>query len=203
MASPTRWTWVWVNSGSWWWTGRPGMLRFMGSQRVGHNWTTELNWIPNYIANRLNQSWAWTQVLNWVLFPEHCIIFTFQDFSAYTWGFCLCTREVLSNLGTDRSIYHLSQGVLKFIGNTKFIEQHFSPWEINKHAKSQKFILWFLYPDTNCSLYKTICHSYFPGFHFPGFSSPVPWLVCLHIMFLGKSIQSLFQILFFHLLLSP
>ena len=44
MASLTRWTWVWVNSGSWWWTGRPGVLRFMGSQRVGHDWVTELNW---------------------------------------------------------------------------------------------------------------------------------------------------------------
>ena len=42
MASPTRWTWVWVNSGRWWWTGMPGVLQFMGSQRVG---TTEwLNW---------------------------------------------------------------------------------------------------------------------------------------------------------------
>ena len=44
MASRTRWTWVWVNSGSWWWTGRPGMLQFMGLQRVGHDWETELNW---------------------------------------------------------------------------------------------------------------------------------------------------------------
>ena len=44
MASPTKWTWVWVDSGSWWWTGRPGVLWFMGSQRVGHNWVTELNW---------------------------------------------------------------------------------------------------------------------------------------------------------------
>ena len=44
MASLTRWTWVWVNSGSWWWTGRPGMLQFMGSQRIGHDWATELNW---------------------------------------------------------------------------------------------------------------------------------------------------------------
>ena len=35
---------VWVNSRSWWWTGRPGVLRFMGSQRVRHNWATELNW---------------------------------------------------------------------------------------------------------------------------------------------------------------
>ena len=41
----TRWTWVWVNSGSWWWTGRPGVLHFMGSQRVGHNRVTELNWV--------------------------------------------------------------------------------------------------------------------------------------------------------------
>ena len=45
MASPTQWTWVWVNSGSWWWIGRPGMLQFMGSQKVGHNWATELNWM--------------------------------------------------------------------------------------------------------------------------------------------------------------
>ena len=36
--------WVWVNSGSWWWTGRPGVLWVMGSQRVGHDWATELNW---------------------------------------------------------------------------------------------------------------------------------------------------------------
>ena len=44
IASPTRWTWVWLDSGSWWWTGRPGVLWFMGSQRVGHDWVTELNW---------------------------------------------------------------------------------------------------------------------------------------------------------------
>ena len=44
MASLTRWTRVWVNAGRWWWTGRPGMLWFMGSQRVGHDWATELNW---------------------------------------------------------------------------------------------------------------------------------------------------------------
>ena len=42
MASPTRWTWVWVNSGSWWWTGRPSVLWFVGLQRVRHNWATKL-----------------------------------------------------------------------------------------------------------------------------------------------------------------
>ena len=44
MASPTQWTWVWVNSRSWWWTGRPGVLQFMGLQRVGNDWVTEQNW---------------------------------------------------------------------------------------------------------------------------------------------------------------
>ena len=43
MASPTQWTWVWVNSGTWWWTGRPGLLQSMWSQRVRHDWATELN----------------------------------------------------------------------------------------------------------------------------------------------------------------
>ena len=43
MASPTQWTWVWVNSRSWRWTGRPGVLQSMGSQRVRHDWATELN----------------------------------------------------------------------------------------------------------------------------------------------------------------
>ena len=43
VASPTRWTWVWVNSGSWWWTVKPGVLWFMGSQKVRHDWATELN----------------------------------------------------------------------------------------------------------------------------------------------------------------
>ena len=44
MASPTEWTWIWVNSGTWWGTGRPDVLRFLGSQKVGHDWAAELNW---------------------------------------------------------------------------------------------------------------------------------------------------------------
>ena len=44
IGSLTQWTWVWVNSKSWWWTGRPGVLQSMGSQRVGHDWMTELKW---------------------------------------------------------------------------------------------------------------------------------------------------------------
>ena len=50
MAPPTQWTWVWANSRSWWWTGRPGVLQFMGSQ-IRHNWATEQNWTePNKVV---------------------------------------------------------------------------------------------------------------------------------------------------------
>ena len=49
MASPIQWTWVWVNSGSWWWTGRPGVLQFMGLQRVRLYWATELtDWLTPF-----------------------------------------------------------------------------------------------------------------------------------------------------------
>ena len=51
IASPTQWTWVWAHSGSWWWTGRTGVLWFMGSQRVEHNWATELNWTELCLFN--------------------------------------------------------------------------------------------------------------------------------------------------------
>ena len=44
MASLTQWTWVWAGSRSWWWTGKPGVLQSMGSQSIGHDWVTELNW---------------------------------------------------------------------------------------------------------------------------------------------------------------
>ena len=48
MASLMQWTWVWVDSRSWWWTGRPGVLWFMGLQRVGHDWVTGLNWTESH-----------------------------------------------------------------------------------------------------------------------------------------------------------
>ena len=77
MASPTRWTWLWVNSGSWWWTGRPGVLRFLGSQRVGHDWATELNWtdasIPQIYHNSqymvgplIRISWQRGNIIEWM-----------------------------------------------------------------------------------------------------------------------------------------
>ena len=64
MASSTWWTWVWVDSGSWWWTGRPGVLRLMGSQRVGHDWATELKWTDLMQSLSKYQwlfSWNWNK----------------------------------------------------------------------------------------------------------------------------------------------
>ena len=51
VASPTQWTWVCANSGSWWWTGRLGVLQFMGSQKFRYNWATELNWAEVLVSN--------------------------------------------------------------------------------------------------------------------------------------------------------
>ena len=61
MASLTQQTWVWVDSRSWWWTGRPGVLQFMGSKRVGHDWVTELNW-TEYCGLSLYRIRSW-----WIL----------------------------------------------------------------------------------------------------------------------------------------
>ena len=69
MASLTRWTWVWVNSGNWWWTGRPGMLRFMGSQRVRHDWVTELNWTDEYIYTECDKGQISASLNMWRLDP--------------------------------------------------------------------------------------------------------------------------------------
>ena len=71
MASPTRWTRIWVNSGNWWWTGRPGMLHFMGSQRVGHDWATELREV---FACWLLQTW----MLNIIPSNVHSILWFFE-----------------------------------------------------------------------------------------------------------------------------
>ena len=75
--------WVWVNSGSWWWTGRPGVLRFVGSQRVGHDWATDLNW------------WYFSLVFNEPLFCSPSWISYFYSHQQGGGFFFLC---ILSNI---------------------------------------------------------------------------------------------------------
>ena len=108
MASPTRWTWVWVNSGSWWWTGRPGVLRFMGLQRVRHNrtelsWTTELKWLSTHAPIHLSS----------VFFYVNKIIRSFIAFwSLQTFPVSSCSA-ILAHL-TDRSLGLLLSVILGF-----------------------------------------------------------------------------------------
>ena len=78
MASLTWWMWVSVNSGGWWWTGRPGMLRFMGSQRVGHDWATDLIWSDLqriFLTSRLNLSLLRLLHCRQILY--HCTIWVY------------------------------------------------------------------------------------------------------------------------------
>ena len=84
MASLNWWMWVWVNSGSWWWTRRPGVLRFMGSQRVRHGWMTELNWteIHAQAKVRAGRQISRSKMVN-VFFKDEC-----QSFSLSCLALC-------------------------------------------------------------------------------------------------------------------
>ena len=108
-----QWTWVWVNSGRWWWTGRPGVLRFMGSQRVGHNWATELisknvsravekNVYPGFFLHTV--SWKYHLNLSYCIIWDLCCLIGFLSRGCVPWcewgikvpsccvpiSFCLC-----------------------------------------------------------------------------------------------------------------
>ena len=65
LTSLTWWAWVWASSRSWRWTGKPGLLQSMGSQRVGHNWETELNWTLWYICSTLILYGLWRLEAYW------------------------------------------------------------------------------------------------------------------------------------------
>ena len=75
MASPTQWTWIWASSGSWWWTGRPGMLQSMGSQKVRYDWVTELNWTYSFNAIQVMYAFYLSLfIFNWrIITLQYCI----------------------------------------------------------------------------------------------------------------------------------
>ena len=74
MASPTRWIWTWASSGSWWWIGKPGLLQSMGSQRVKHDWATQLNWTCVNILYSL--FFCLTPIILWQMFL-HSLFYCF------------------------------------------------------------------------------------------------------------------------------
>ena len=100
MASLTQWTWVRVNSGSWWWTGRPGVLQSMGSQRVGHDWAVELNW-TEALPNTPGAGW------------EDLLDFTFADIPISSAQGKDCLRlEGSGVIPGETSLYNCSAGSL-------------------------------------------------------------------------------------------
>ena len=95
MASPTRWTWIWVDSGSWWWSGRPGVLQFMGSQKS--DTTEQLNWgcffdDPTDVGNLISGSSAFSKSsLNIREFTVHVLLKPgLENFEHYFTSMCDC-----------------------------------------------------------------------------------------------------------------
>ena len=141
MASPTQWTWVWVNSGSWWWTGRPCVLQFMGTQKVGHDWESELNWtdarsMPCYemssfwLLHRLHRAFVL------ILFIGSCKyfkIFIYYYFYCYIFNPEMLTIEWEKNL--IRFSMFKNMRINYFINILKIIEIHKWLWTLETKGK--------------------------------------------------------------------
>ena len=96
MAWRTRWIWVWVNSGSWWYTGRPGVLRFMGLQTVGHDWATELNWTELKLWQQQRQNLPLRQAAVWGRIHQHLALLNFLvtgSHQSLLQRYCMSTEE--------------------------------------------------------------------------------------------------------------
>ena len=106
MTSSPQWTWVWVDSGRWWWTGRPNVLRFMGSQRVRHDWVTELNWTdfvylkpllltcPSLILSPLITTSLFSMSVSLLLFHYIPLLHFLDSIYVITYSICLPLSDV-------------------------------------------------------------------------------------------------------------
>ena len=125
MASPTQWAWVWVNSGSWWWTGRPCVLHSMGSQSVGQDWVTELNWITKDVKHfcmcllATGKLWALTKYLLLMLQETYITreILRADLAPTFSWDFEMIqitpTTQPLPGGNTSHVFKHTNQKKLK------------------------------------------------------------------------------------------
>ena len=121
MASPTRWAWVWVNSGSWWWTGRPGVLWFMGSQRVRHDWATELNWTKMVLLlwkNAVSESVKYRVTL-WLInsIPRYIpkrykYIYPHKNLYIYIYRNIVCNNQKMETIQTSINWWMNKQNVV-------------------------------------------------------------------------------------------
>ena len=119
IASLAWWTWVWVNSGSWWWTGRPGVLRFMGSQRVGHDWATELNWTESFVDRILCEN---NFFISLGLMPkiEMLVVACLVMFLKNCQTVFSCDSTILHSLPTMYKYFSFSASSPAFVGVTFF-----------------------------------------------------------------------------------
>ena len=165
MASPNQWTWVWVSSRSWWWTGKPGVLQSMGSQRVTHDWATELNWTDKLTHTyRLcfslllyNCLAFWTCCLsinNTLLFlpceVEICY-FLHQDISYLSWNFFSSSFTYL--VPSNNAMFSLDSTQ----ENHKGLAQDFSSWltrllPLDFWTWHQVFCHWYFFSDKSFTL---------------------------------------------------
>ena len=138
MALPTRWTWVWVNSESWWWTGRPAMLRFIGSQRVGHDWVTEALLDQLWSTRSFWAIFRGTSTLNFRYhsFNPNCYYFEHgvqYKFRKFTWKDYMWVRRVYLGInfkdilyvGWKVTPYFISHPKLCLTTTTKIIHKRF------------------------------------------------------------------------------
>ena len=89
MASLTWWTWVWASSESWWWTGKPGLLQSMGSERVRHNWATELTWIENLVLPYKTKHSIIIQSFSLEFFQMSWKTYPHKNLSTYVYRSCI------------------------------------------------------------------------------------------------------------------
>ena len=123
MAPTTQWTWVWVGSGSWWWTGKPGGLQSMGSQRVTHDWATELNWTELMISHFQFSAFQMVQVLTFPIMKN----------PLESWMFCKFLQEELYEMEFVQKI--TDQGIRRWCVCS---DSHWlcDPVQVNSSVKS-------------------------------------------------------------------
>ena len=114
MASLTRWTWVWVSSGSWWWTGTPGVLQFMGLQRVGHDWETDLIW-SHWIFKNATSDWLAVVFFMFIQFGV--------DFASRICRFILCINYGKISASTEIFLFLCLKNLYICIRRLDFVLQ--------------------------------------------------------------------------------
>ena len=163
MASPTQWTWVWVNSGRWWWTARPGVLQFMGLRRVGHDWVTELNWYSRCYLLRINKSLVYwriqLQLIALICYPmEFNTISTRDYFLTFRWiskFHCILNKQTNKQKQSKTSICVSLKFLYFSFSNSIFITIIFKKFLVFKSTRRCKI------KNVSVTLFQSLFHRMF------------------------------------------